>query len=715
MGQLDISATQETNWQLGHWTVLPALNRIEKEGASYQATPKAMATLMCLIYQQGELVSRDDLFDTVWIDTVVSDDTLNRAISDLRQIFGDTPTKPKIIETIRQRGYRLKLPAYPISAKQRPTLLHTKSPRKITEYLGLAACLLLIGLFGFSISRLTDQPPPSYRAMPVTTAPGFEFDVALSFDGQQVAYTASQEEDRQMDLYVKRIGVENPQRLTNSSRIEISAAWSPDGRSIAYLAGDAPKAACGLYIMQLPGGDEQKIADCQSLLVTGVSWSPDGKSIAFSDRPNLDEPYQILLVDVATRNTTVLTAPAAGSFGDFSATFSPDGNSLAFIRGSVASTTALILAPALGDIYTLDLGSGEERKLTHDNQEIPHIDWTPDNEHIVFASHRERGTPGLWRISAEGGEPEWLFGDNAFVRLPRLARNGNRRLVFEQWHNEVSIWQIELDSLEANPDQAQKLVTSTQFDATPQYSPDGKRLAFTSRRSGASEIWISNADGSQPLQLTSFNGPFTSTPRWSPDGEKIAFETRVDGQTDIYIIDAEGGEARQFTKHAFQDMAPAWSLDGKWIYFGSNRNDSWQIWKKPVEGDNPAEQVTRKGGFYASIVPDKQFLYFTRIDTAGLFRTPLSGGVEELVIPDLKHDDWGNWAAVPSGIYYLHRGTLPLLKFYSFQSEAVTTTGMLKYLPLGMVGMAVSPDEKHLAFVRQRHVNADLWMIDHFE
>ncbi len=700
-----------TNWQIGAWTVRPSLNRIDGKGQSFKSTPKALATLLCLAQYQGKVVSRDVLFETVWAGSVVSDDTLNRAISDLRQIFGDTPQESQVIETIRRRGYRLIVPARPLESN--PVRVF-RAKKRGAFYFALAGLLLLFGVLGFSISRLQNNGLTNYRPVPLTSSSGFEFDVALSFDGESVAYTSSSLDDRQMDLFVKQIGEDNPTRLTNSERIEISPGWSPDGNALAFLAGEEAHSECGLYVIQLPSLDEQKMADCKSFLVSGVSWSPDGKTIAFSDRAGRDEPYQIYLLDLATRDVTPLSHPQSELFGDFSATFSPDGRSIAFIRGTFASTTALILTPALGDIHTIEVESGKESRLTHDNQEIPHIDWTPDGGHIVFASHRNKGMSGIWRIPAKGGEANWMFGENSYMRMPMLARSGNR-LVFEQWDNEVSIWQVAIDSLSKISRTGRPLINSTHFDASPQFSPDGKHIAFTSQRSGASEIWISNSDGTQSTQLTSFDGPFTSNPQWSPDGAQLVFETRINGQTEVFAISVTGGKARQVTHDPLQDMVPSWSQDGRWIYFSSNRSGDWQTWKI-AESGGEAMQVTRKGGFLARESPEsaKGMLYYSRVDSAGLFRQAIAGGPAERLLPDLNADDWGNWVLTKKGIYYIQRFPTRLA-FYDFATESITRQDSISFVPAGMISLSLSADGQNLAYVQQRFINADLWMINNFE
>src|SRR5438552_1348192 len=85
---------------------------------------------------------------------------------------------------------------------------------------------------------------------------------------------------------------------------------------------------------------------------------------------------------------------------------------------------------------------------------------------------------------------------------------------------------------------ASALISSTRDSLAPQYSPDGKRVAFMSIRSGSEEIWICDSDGANLIQLTSLGGPSVTTPRWSPDGTKIAFDSTAAGEYDIWVVGA---------------------------------------------------------------------------------------------------------------------------------------------------------------------------------
>ena len=176
-----------------------------------------------------------------------------------------------------------------------------------------------------------------------------------------------------------------------------------------------------------------------------------------------------------------------------------------------------------------------------------------------------------------------------------------------------------------------RFIASTQPDLEPQFSPDGKKIAFSSSRSGSYEIWVCDREGRNPVQLTSFNGPELGSPRWSPDSRWVAFDSPKAGNSDIYVISADGGPPRRLTSGPSNNVRPSWSKDGRWIYFGSNRSGVSQIWKEPAAGGT-AVQVTKGGGEEAFESTDGKFVYWAKLGVTGIWRVPVEGGEETQVL-----------------------------------------------------------------------------------
>jgi adenylate cyclase len=102
------------DFRIGEWLVSPALNQISRNGSNARVEPKSMQVLVYLAEHPG-VVSKDQLISAVWPDVFVSDDVLPGSISALRKAFDDSARRPRIIETIHKSGYRLLLPAEPVS------------------------------------------------------------------------------------------------------------------------------------------------------------------------------------------------------------------------------------------------------------------------------------------------------------------------------------------------------------------------------------------------------------------------------------------------------------------------------------------------------------------------------------------------------------------------------------------------------------------------
>src|SRR6185503_15124555 len=126
-----------------------------------------------------------------------------------------------------------------------------------------------------------------------------------------------------------------------------------------------------------------------------------------------------------------------------------------------------------------------------------------------------------------GGEPEKLVaGQDA--AMPTISPDGRRLAYTTQRVYNVNLWQVTLATPTRSVGPPVKFISSSRTQTRPAFSPDGHRVVFDSNRSGTQEVWISDADGSNPVPLTAFGGPQGGTPRWSPDGHSIVFDSHTD-------------------------------------------------------------------------------------------------------------------------------------------------------------------------------------------
>jgi len=714
---------------------------LRKQGVRIKIQDQPFQILMLLLDHAGQVVSRDELRGKLWAGGTFVDfeQGLATAVKKLRQALGDDAEAPRYVETIPKRGYRFTAPvklsespvAVPAAVSQRS---HEASPegipasagmrvwsrraKMLVVTVGVALALMLAlrfnGLFPTeeqsSSGRGKDfrQAAESVSERPLTTLPGGEYEPALSPDGKMMAFVWGREGRHDFHIYTQSIDLGSPARLTTGSAPEGSPAWSPDGRYLAYITCTEQADQSGLYIIPAVGGAERKIASVAPrayIFDRQIDWSPDGNSLALVDRNSTQDPYSIYVLSLNNGVRRQLAIPPRASPGDSGPAFSRNGGQIAFRRTESIGNT---------DIYLASTSGGNLRRLTFDRRFTSGHAWTQDGRDIVFTSKRS-GPLSLWRINASGGVPQPMPGVTEGAYNLAIARSGHR-LIYSKYLSDSNIWETNRQTGEAR-----RVLFSTRNERSPQYSPDGSRIAFRSDRTGEDEIWVADVSGENAVRLTSFNGPLTGTPRWSPDGQFVAFDSRPNGNPDIYVVSANGGPPRRVTSSTLEDVVPSWSADGRWIYFASNRSGSWQVWKigsQAVEENTRPIQLTRQGGFSAFGSADGRTVFYSKgRDLPGIWSVAANGGGERLVTGLLKAGYWGNWGVARAGLFFV-RPVPPdaaEVDSYEFRSGRVHRAALLKKdPPFSDSGFAVTSDGRRMLYTQVESSSSEIILVENF-
>jgi eukaryotic-like serine/threonine-protein kinase len=413
---------------------------------------------------------------------------------------------------------------------------------------GLVVGALVSGLVVWKLAARAPQSAMHFSA--VTNFAGVQAEPAISPDGRSVAFVSNR--DRSFIIYLGMVHGGNLVQITNGPNLESAPSWSPDGTTLAY----ARLNRWGTWdVWEVPalGGTPRRVI----LDAADPTWSPDGRSLAYF---NLDDGG-IWISGTSGENTRQAVRPWSAVDWDTQPRISPDGRKIVFAE-RVAE------AGPYGELAVADVASGKIRQLTHDGALALSPTWSPDGKFIYFASSRG-GTINIWKIAADGGEPEQITageGDDADLDL---SKDG-KEIVFGTLRQKIGLAQLDL---QAKPgQQSVKNLTNdparSQFG--PTYSPDGKHLAYFSNLKGAEKeaIWISDADGSNAAPLVQ-DALINIFPAWSPNSKSIIYSSEHGNallqQWEIRQVSLTGGAPQTlFNQGIYVDVG----RDGRVLFQG---------------------------------------------------------------------------------------------------------------------------------------------------
>ena len=703
------------------WRLDPRRRLLSKPGGeAVSITAKAYEALLLLLQRSGELVLRAELIQALWPTTIVDENNLNQAIASLRRVLGEG-----YIATIAGRGYQFVAPVIVTAAVESDGTAPTAAvglPNLQPGLLAIAATIAVMAIAAFfALARHSFVGAHSTplgrvsRVTPLTTFRGDETAPSFAPDGTRVAFAWARD-GGESDIYVMQVGTGDPMRLTQGAGINRDPAWSPDGMQIAFLRQYDPE-RLDLIVVPAMGGIERKLQSVRMNFVSRegsprLAWTPDSRQLIFTTRrevPNVTQEYELRVITLDTRRVRSLGIAQSDTDCDTSPALAQDGKRMAFVRFRNGQRLGSLMVQDLGpDLKPLGL----PRRVPGVEPGSPHsLFWSRDGRFLRFLV----GTDILeWDV--EGAVRTVHTIPTMAVNVGPMAlvsTDTGDRAAITQINTDVDIWAVPLDPvthLAVGPPVAR--AASTSFERHPRFSPDGHYLAFISGRSGKAALWVADADGAHPRQISDLDEAITGFPRWSPDGTRIAFHTSSPNEERmIYVVDVAGGVP---TRLGGGCCPGGWSADGRHVYVGDfAKVDSIARMSVP---DGRRERLFE--GVQAVETLDGKRLLYAKSSEPGLFARSLQGDVtqnrEEKLVDDFVSAPLAAYIPAKDGIYYLGHtpeGKPRAFRYYDYSSRSVHD---VMPAPRGVsLGLTVSPNDRELLYsADQENAGADITLLD---
>jgi Tol biopolymer transport system component/DNA-binding winged helix-turn-helix (wHTH) protein len=592
-------------------------HRVCKAEQPLDLEPKSFRVLLYLVENRARVVPKEELLNTIWSGSFVSENALTRVIAQLRKALGDDARQARYIETVPTVGYRFiadvksagsgatpdPAPSAAPTASPHPLAGEPCTPRPINWWIPLGAVSAIILAYFMPVLKEWTRPPGSggVRSFQFTTSAGLDTHPAFSPDASSMVY--SSDRSGHFELYVKQVAPGGAElQITRDGNENLEPAFSPDGSAIAYTS----LRGGGIYIVPALGGMPRKLTSFGSQ----PAWTADSKRILFRSQGVLSlavpeifpvVPTTLWIVNADGGEPQPLTQPNHPPGRHTEPAASPDGRHAVFLSfGPDAGAT----------LWELDLHT---RATSPIGQPLPWIlnpTYSRDGASLFFIGSTGTDQSAVYRLTRDpstrkpAASAEILHRwDLTFIRNAVFTPD-QRRFAFSVQTMQSNLWQRFQDG------RTRALTNETAYRITqPVYSPDGEWIAYTHRRKGIwGDIWAIGKDGGTPIQITRNPSP-DYMPSWTQDGMAIVYGSTRDGVPTLMQFSLKDGSEKPFAAIGESKAAARLSPDARTLAFNRVIGGVIETWTQDIATGRQSRIAAGKDGIgFASWSPDGKWL-----------------------------------------------------------------------------------------------------------
>lgn len=581
-------------------------------------TPKAFETLLVLIQNKGNVVTKDSILDEVWKDTFVEEATLAQNISTLRKTLAKYDKDKEFIATIPRRGYRFVADVTEINTEEEELVIEKHSVTHIiaeqkeihdsADSTDIAVKKQTRSSNSFSNKKLLIGLPLAIIALIIAGVYAISY-----FSRSNNFYNTKFDKFRINSLY---------------TGADVKKAFvSPDGKYIAVI--EQKNEGDSLLLKPVKDGNTVEVLPKTELLIIGAEFSPDSNSIYYtayqkanSPSPKIGKLYKVPILGGASQEIiSDIDTPVA---------ISAKNKKIAFIRNKLEEKQSVLI--------TADADGSNQKELAvrefQSGFSTEGLSWSPDEKLIstvVFDGKDEKVPTKVMLVNTETGEQkEFTEQDWYWIGKTSWLKDGSGLALVaygtESPNLTDEIWFV------SYPEGKAKVITNGLRGVSGISLTDDLNSIIATKMNRITGSYISpidDLDNAREIAKTADEESLLSLGvNWTSD-DKIVYAKTENGNSDIWIMNDEGKQQKQLTSGASADYAPNLSADGRYVFFLSNRSGTTSIWRMGINGDNPVQitnvrnvsspTISTKGDFiyYTKKAPDKLYAVLWRSDLDG--------------------------------------------------------------------------------------------------
>lgn len=562
---------KNTEYRIKNYHIDFSRNQITVEGESNILPPKAMAVLEVLILSQGKVISVEYLLEKVWVDAVVTVNTLHRCISQLRKVFKDDSKLQRVIKTHAKQGYSLIIPAIiqdtsvvPDLAPNlalNPELTSEKQMHSKKTVVGIIGGLFLTIILFFSVEQpFTNQNKNYTHIKSLTSSDDNEAYGSYSPNGRFIVFQRNIDACYS-DLWAKDLVSKKEFKLTSREGVYGQPDWSPDGNHLVFIERNSCpqknrlKTHCwsvntiGFASARAAPQNPSRILECNKHYTKKAQWLLDGE-ISFLQE-NDDNNMSLKRYNPRTGETLNIYTPKEQYIYSFD--YSLNQNQYAVLSFSATNEHKIEVINARGKLlssHNIEMPKGVSIYKTME------AEYHPTADYLITATSQ-----GVFKFYPNG----------EFELVPLAQRHGlynpsfhpdGERIIATEVHADTDNILLNLEIEEFKTTDLTSLLPyqiarSNMNDDFAIFQPLGNGIAFTSKRTDIRQLWFKKENDVFQLSDVEF-GIQKKGIAWSPSGNKIA--SLVDNQVNIFSVNKTREKVK--SKHQITEIMQ-WPLATK--------------------------------------------------------------------------------------------------------------------------------------------------------